>query len=487
MPSACLSRLIGLTDQTTTNRHNKATHSQHLLSKHMSLGIVILAAGQGTRMRSAMPKVLHPIAGRPMLGHVLDSARALLPDRMVVVYGHGGEQVREAFPDADVLWAEQAEQLGTGHAVQQAMPQLQGLDRVLVLYGDVPLIQAQTLQRLMDAAGHAAGLLTMTLPDPAGYGRIVRDENGAVAAIVEHKDASEAQRTIAEVNTGILTLPGDRLAAWLDALSCDNAQGEYYLTDLIAMAVAEDVVVHTAQPDAAIEAEGVNNRLQQATLERAYQARAAATLMAEGVSFADPARFDLRGQLHCGQDVSIDVNVIVQGTVTLGNRVHVGANTVLRDVTVGDDVVIQENCVLEGAQVGAGSRIGPFARLRPGAELVGNAHVGNFVEIKKSTIGLGSKVNHLSYVGDSDVGAGVNLGAGTITCNYDGANKHRTIIGDNAFVGSNSALVAPVTIGEGATIGAGSVISKNAPANTLSLARAKQLTINGWHRPTKKN
>ena len=436
-------------------------------------------------MRSALPKVLHPIAGRPMLAHVLDGAHALTPDRIVVVYGHGGEQVRAAIPDADLLWAEQAQQLGTGHAVQQAMSHLAGLDRVLVLYGDVPLIRAQTLTRLLDAAGGDAGLLTMTLPDPSGYGRILRDAGGHVTAIIEHKDASEDQRALCEVNTGILVLPGTRLAGWLAALSCDNAQGEYYLTDLVAMAVAEGVAVHTAQPDDAIEAEGVNNRQQQATLERAYQARAANELMAEGVSFADPARFDLRGRLRCGHDVSIDVNVIVQGDVVLGDRVHVGPNTVLRNVSVGDDVTIHENCVLDGAKVGNGSRIGPFARLRPGAELLGQAHVGNFVEIKQSTIGQGSKVNHLSYVGDSQVGAGVNLGAGTITCNYDGANKHRTVIGDNAFVGSNTALVAPVNIGEGATIGAGSVIGKDAPAGKLSLSRSKQVTVDGWQRPKK--
>jgi bifunctional UDP-N-acetylglucosamine pyrophosphorylase/glucosamine-1-phosphate N-acetyltransferase len=451
----------------------------------MSLGIVILAAGQGTRMRSALPKVLHPIAGRPMLAHVIATARSLAPERIVVVYGHGGEQVRAAFPDAALAWAEQAEQLGTGHAVQQALPLLAGLDRVLVLYGDVPLIRTQTLQRLLLVAGEQVGLLTMNLPDPTGYGRILRAADGAVTAIVEHKDASDSQRAIREVNTGILALPAARLADWLGALSSDNAQGEYYLTDLIGMAVAEGMAVETAQPADPIEAEGVNNRAQQATLERAWQRRAAETLMAEGVSFADPARFDLRGTLRCGRDVSIDVNVIVQGDVVLGDRVHVGPNTVLREVEVGDDVLIMENCVLEGATVGPGSRIGPFARLRPGAALVGQAHIGNFVEVKKSTIGLGSKINHLSYVGDSQVGSGVNVGAGTITCNYDGANKHTTVIGDHAFIGSNTALVAPVTVGEGATIGAGSVIGKDAPADKLTLSRAKQVTIDGWQRPQK--
>jgi bifunctional UDP-N-acetylglucosamine pyrophosphorylase/glucosamine-1-phosphate N-acetyltransferase len=304
--------------------------------------------------------------------------------------------------------------------------------------------------------------------------------------IVEHKDASEQERAITEVNTGILVLPGARLAAWLDALSCDNAQGEYYLTDLIAMAVGEGATIATAQPADPMEAEGINDRAQQAALERAWQQRAAHALMQAGVSLADPARFDLRGSLQCGQDVSLDVNVIVEGDVVLGDRVRVGANTVLRDVTVADDVVILENCVLEQARVGAGSRIGPFARLRPGADLVGEAHIGNFVEVKQSVIGQGSKVNHLSYVGDSEIGAGVNVGAGTITCNYDGANKHKTLIGDGAFIGSNTALVAPVTVGEGATIGAGSVISKDAPADKLTLTRAKQLTLSGWQRPQKK-
>lgn len=436
-------------------------------------------------MRSALPKVLHPIAGQPMLAHVLDAARTLNPDRVVVVYGHGGEQVREAIDDADLQWAEQTEQLGTGHAVQQAMNQLTGLDRVLVLYGDVPLIRASTLERLLDAAANDMGLLSMRLGDPTGYGRVIRNQTGQVVAIVEHKDASPDQLAVDEVNTGILVIPGTRLAPWLDALSCDNAQGEYYLTDLIAMAVADGVPVQTAHPDDPVEAEGVNNRQQQAALERAWQQRAAAQLMTAGVSFADPARFDLRGELHCGQDVSIDVNVIVEGNVSLGDRVTIGANTLLRDVIIGDDVQVFENCVLDSARIGAGSRVGPFARLRPGAELVGNAHVGNFVEIKQSIIGQGSKVNHLSYVGDSDVGAGVNLGAGTITCNYDGANKHRTRIGDNAFVGSNTALVAPVSVGEGATIGAGSVIGKDAPAGKLTLTRAKQVTLDAWQRPKK--
>jgi bifunctional UDP-N-acetylglucosamine pyrophosphorylase/glucosamine-1-phosphate N-acetyltransferase len=453
----------------------------------MNLGIVILAAGQGTRMVSALPKVLHPLAGRPLLGHVLDTAFSLDPQRVVVVYGHGGEQVCSAFAGhAGIAWAEQAEQLGTGHAVQQALPHLEGLDRVLVLYGDVPLIRRSTLQRLIDGTESALGLLTVDLDDPSGYGRIVRDSAGNVLRIVEQKDASAEQLAIREINTGIMLLGAARLRDWLGRLSNRNAQGEYYLTDVIEMAVHEGVAVHVAQPEHPVEAEGVNNRLQLATLERAYQRARAEELLLAGVSLADPARFDLRGTLRHGRDVSLDINVVIEGEVRLGNNVRVGANTVLRHVTVGDDVEILENCVLEDAEIGAASRIGPFSRLRPGARLAGGAHVGNFVEIKQSLIGLGSKVNHLTYVGDAEIGAGVNIGAGTITCNYDGANKHQTVIGDGAFIGSNTALVAPVNVGPGATIGAGSVITKGAPADKLTLTRARQLTLDGWQRPVKK-
>jgi len=452
----------------------------------MSLGVVILAAGQGTRMKSSLPKVLHKLADRPLLQHVIDTARTLAPQRIVVVYGHGGELVRESITDDDLLWAEQAEQLGTGHAVQQALPQLEGVDQVLVLYGDVPLTRADTLQRLLDNAGNGFGLLTVTLDDPAGYGRIERGAEGEVLRIVEQKDADEEQLAIREINTGIMVLPTQRLQAWLGSLSNDNAQGEYYLTDVLAMAVDEGMPIAVTHPHNEDEAEGVNNKLQLANLERAYQRARAEELMLAGLTLRDPARFDLRGTLQHGNDCVIDINVVVEGRVQLGNNVQVGANTVLRNVSIADDVTVLENCVFEDASIGPGSTLGPFSRLRPGAELVGGAHVGNFVEIKKSIIGEGSKVNHLSYVGDSEIGARVNIGAGTITCNYDGANKHKTLIGDDAFIGSNTALVAPVSVGKGATIGAGSVIGKDAPEQQLTLTRAKQVSLPGWQRPQKK-
>ena len=453
----------------------------------MKLGIVILAAGQGSRMKSRLPKVLHPLAGKPLLGHVIDTARKLAPERILVVYGHGGDQVRAAFPDPDLVWVEQREQKGTGHALKQALPQLGGLDKVLVLYGDVPLIRAQSLADFIEATESALGLMTVDLDDPTGYGRIVRDGAGNLLRIVEEKDANDDEKAITEINTGIMLLGVEPLGRWLDALSNDNAQGEYYLTDVIAMAVHEGVAVHAAQPREVVEAQGVNDRRQLARLERVLQGWQADALMEAGVTLLDPARFDLRGTLQVGRDVTLDVNVLIEGEVTLGDNVRVGANSVLRNVTVEDDVVILENCVLEEAHVGKGSRIGPFSRLRPGAHLVGGAHVGNFVEIKKSTIGQGSKVNHLSYIGDTHMGAGVNIGAGTITCNYDGAYKHQTRIGDDAFIGSNSALVAPVAIGDGATIGAGSVIVRDAPENKLTLSRAKQITIDGWKRPRKES
>lgn len=452
----------------------------------MGLGVVILAAGQGTRMKSALPKVLHKLADKSLLGHVVDCARALSPDEIVVVYGHGGDKVQEAFAGhSDLRWAEQAEQLGTGHAVQQAMPHLQSSDRVLVLYGDVPLTRIETLRTLVDETGQGFGLLTVTLKDPSGYGRIVRNDGGRVQRIVEQKDATAEELAINEINTGIMCLPRDALTGWLAGLSNTNAQGEYYLTDVLAMAVVDGFDIQVHQPESPVEAEGVNNRSQLAALERAYQWQRAEQLMTDGVTLRDPARIDIRGCVEHGRDVEIDVNVVLEGNVQLGNNVTIGANCVLRDVRIDDDVVIQPNCVLEDAVVGNDCTIGPFARLRPGAELTGGAHIGNFVEIKKSVIGQGSKVNHLSYVGDATIGAGVNIGAGTITCNYDGANKHRTVIEDNAFIGSNTALVAPVTVGAGATIGAGSVISKNAPDEKLTLTRAKQLSLN-WQRPTKK-
>ena len=452
----------------------------------MSIGVVILAAGQGTRMKSAQPKVLHQIGGKSLLGHVIDCARALSAEEIVVVYGHGGEQVRAAFTEqSDLQWVEQAEQLGTGHAVQQAMPALTRSEQVLVLYGDVPLIRPETLKQLIDTAGGGFGLLTVTLDDPSGYGRVVRNELDRVQCIVEQKDADPEQLSIREINTGIMFMPRDDLQRWLGGLSNDNAQGEYYLTDVLAMAVDEGLDIQVCQPASVVEAEGVNNRVQLASLECAYQHRLAEALMTDGVTLRDPARIDIRGEVSHGLDVEIDFNVLLEGRVVLGDRVRIGANCVLRNATVADDVEILDNCVIEDAHIGPGSKVGPFARLRPGAELVGQAHVGNFVEIKKSVVGLGSKVNHLSYVGDSEIGAGVNIGAGTITCNYDGANKHKTEIADGAFIGSNTALVAPVKVGPGATIGAGSVIGKDAPEEKLTLTRAKQISLN-WQRPTKK-
>ena len=453
----------------------------------MTLAVVILAAGKGTRMKSSMPKVLHPLAHKPLVQHVIDTARSLDPSQIVVVYGHGGDQVREVVIDADLSWAEQAEQLGTGHAVQQAMPHIKEADRVLVLYGDVPLTSAETLRELLDQAGKGMGLLTINLDDPSGYGRIVRDDKGAVERIVEQKDANADELAIQEVNTGIMVFPGEKLSGWLNGLSNNNAQGEYYLTDLLAMAVSDGVSIAVTQPEHQFEADGVNNKLQLAELERAYQRLQADRLMTDGVLLRDPNRFDLRGSLTHGTDCEIDINVIIEGNVTLGNNVKIGANVVLRNVSIGDNTVVVENCIFDDATVGADCTIGPFSRLRPGADLIGGAHIGNFVEIKKSVVGLGSKVNHLTYIGDSQIGAGVNIGAGTITCNYDGANKHTTVIGDNAFIGSNSALVAPVTIGKGATIGAGSVIRKDTPDDKLTLSGGKQVTIENWERPKKQS
>jgi len=452
----------------------------------MRLGIVILAAGQGTRMKSAIPKVLHRLAGRPLLAHVLDTAAVLDPVRVVVVYGHGGERVPAQFAQRDdVVWAEQTPQLGTGHALQQAQPHLDDCDRVLVLYGDVPLVEPDTLRALL-ARPEPVALLTVRLPDPTGYGRIVRDSAGTVRRIVEQKDASEAQRAIDEVNTGIMALDGARLARWLGRLENANAQGEYYLTDVVGLAVGEGLPVEAVITADRLEVAGINDRAQLAQLERAWQRHAAERLMRAGVTLVDPARFDLRGTLEHGRDVSIDVNVILEGAVRLGDDVSIGANTVLRDVEVANGVQILENCVIESAYLGPDSRVGPFSRIRPGTHLVGRAHIGNFVEIKKAEVGLGSKVNHLTYVGDATIGRDVNVGAGTITCNYDGVNKHRTVIGDRAFIGSNAALVAPVTVGEGATIGAGSTITRDAPPEALTIARARQATLPGWKRPVKK-
>lgn len=452
----------------------------------MKLGIVVLAAGQGTRMKSELPKVLHRLAGKALLQHVLETANQLNPDRVVVVHGHGGDMVQQAFTGQDVIWVEQERQLGTGHAVLQALPSLVGMDQILVLYGDVPLIKLETLVGLIEQTTSDLGLLTVVLDDPSGYGRIIRDEAGNVLRIVEQKDATPGELETTEINTGIMLLGREKLAQWLANLSSDNSQGEYYLTDVIAMAVADGVAIHIAHPQHPVEAEGVNDRAQLADLERYLQAKRARALMDEGVSLADPARFDLRGELTVGRDVWLDVNVIIEGKVSLGDEVSVGANTVLRNVRIADGVTIKENCVVEDAVIEQSCHIGPFSRIRPGTELATGVHVGNFVEIKNAHIAAGSKINHLSYIGDTDMGTNVNIGAGTITCNYDGANKHRTTIGDDAFIGSNTALVAPVSVGEGATIGAGSTINKNAAANKLSLTRAKQLTLDGWQRPKKK-
>lgn len=451
-----------------------------------ALSTVILAAGRGKRMYSDLPKVLHPIGGQPMLGRVITTARQLTPDALVVVYGHGGERVRETFAgDSDLRWAEQAQQLGTGHALKMAMPHLPADGQVLVLYGDVPLIQAETLRRLATAAGSGVGLLVDILDDPTGYGRIVRDAHGRVSGIVEQKDASAVQLAIREINTGILVLPAARLAGWLNELGNDNVQGEYYLTDVIALAVRDDVAVTTLAVPASWQAAGVNAKRQLAELERIFQREQANALLDQGVTLLDPSRFDLRGELQCGRDVSIDVGCVFEGRVTLGDGVHIGAHCVLRNVSLAAGCEVQPFSHLDGASVGESARIGPYARLRPGAELAGHVHVGNFVEIKKSRVGEGSKVNHLTYIGDSDIGRGVNVGAGTVTCNYDGVNKFRTVVEDNAFIGSGTMLVAPVRIEQGATIGAGSVITRTAPTGALTLARAKQMTLSGWQRPKK--
>ncbi|MEA3638705.1 MAG: bifunctional UDP-N-acetylglucosamine diphosphorylase/glucosamine-1-phosphate N-acetyltransferase GlmU [Lamprobacter sp.] len=452
----------------------------------MKLGVVVLAAGKGTRMRSALPKVLHPLAGRPLLGHVLDAAAALGAAQVAVVYGHGGEQVPNAFPQSKAEWVEQRERLGTGHAVLQAMPAMAAMDRVLVLYGDVPLIEPETLTRLVDDTVETSlGLLTMELVDPTGYGRIVRDKSNRVLRIVEQKDASTAERAITEVNTGIIVAERTRLADWLGRIGNDNVQHEYYLTDIIGLAVADGVTVATTAPETLEEVAGVNDRAQLALLERHYQRGIAEKLMLGGTTLADPSRLDVRGSLSCDQDVFLDVNLVCEGRVRIGANCHIGPNCLLKDCTLGTGVEVMANSIIEGASVASGARIGPFARLRPGSEIAEDCHIGNFVEVKKSRIAAGSKVNHLSYVGDAEIGAGVNVGAGTITCNYDGANKHLTEIGDGAFIGSNTALVAPVVVGPGATIGAGSVISRNAPAEQLTLTRAPQATIEGWTRPTK--
>jgi bifunctional UDP-N-acetylglucosamine pyrophosphorylase/glucosamine-1-phosphate N-acetyltransferase len=452
----------------------------------MSLDIVILAAGQGTRMRSALPKVLHTIAGKSMLAHVIDTARQLKPQSIQVVIGHGAERVREQLAAADLNFVLQTEQLGTGHAVAQAQPALTA-ERVLILYGDVPLIEVATLERLLARVSEQQlGLLTVNLNDPSGYGRIVRDDSGVVNAIVEHKDATAEQRLINEGNTGILAVPGKRLDEWLGRLSNSNVQGEYYLTDVIAMAVADGLVVATEQAVDEMEVLGANDRIQLSQLERHYQYRAARRLMVQGVTLIDPARFDLRGEVTVGRDVTIDINVIIEGQVVIEDGVQIGPNCVIKNSTLRKGAIIKANSHLEGAEMGEAADCGPFARLRPGSVLGAKAHVGNFVELKNATLGEGAKAGHLSYLGDAEIGARSNIGAGTITCNYDGANKFKTVLGEDVFIGSNSALVAPVTLGDRATTGAGSVITGDVPDNTLAVGRAKQRNIPGWKRPSKK-
>jgi len=452
----------------------------------LGLSTIILAAGQGTRMRSSLPKVLQPLAGRPLLAHVVECAAALAADDVCVVYGHGAEAVRNEFPGDSLRWALQAEQLGTGHAVQQAMPETPDKNRVLILFGDVPLLTPETCQRLLDEtpAGDMA-VLTVDMEDPTGYGRIIR-ERGNVSCIVEEKDAGPDEKAVCEINTGVLVCPAAKLKRWLDNLGNDNAQGEYYLTDAIAMAVNDGVTVHGVKADSYIEVMGINDKKQLAEVERALQSRLVDELMKEGVGFADPARVDIRGTLKCGADVFIDVNAVFEGDVELGDGVKIESNNLVRDTKLGAGTVLHSNCHLEGATTGNNCEIGPFARMRPGAELANNVKVGNFVEIKKSTVADGSKVNHLTYIGDTEIGTMVNVGAGTITCNYDGANKYKTKIGDGAFIGSGVELVAPVEIGAGATIGAGSTITKNVEDNQLALERSRQKVVPGWNKPVKK-
>ncbi|MCB1554801.1 MAG: bifunctional UDP-N-acetylglucosamine diphosphorylase/glucosamine-1-phosphate N-acetyltransferase GlmU [Xanthomonadales bacterium] len=447
---------------------------------------VVLAAGEGKRMRSALPKVLQRIAGRPMLAHVIDSARRAGVAKVHVVFGHGGDAVRAAFAaDEGLGWVEQAEQLGTGHAVREAMPGIPDDARVLVLYADVPLITAATLQALMQTAGDGLGVLVEQVPDPTGYGRVLLDASGGVTGIVEHKDADAAQRAVDLINTGIIAAPAATLRRWLAALDNRNAQGEFYLTDVFAMAYAEGRPARVQRCAVAGEAEGANDPVQLARLERAFQHRQAEALMRDGVRLADPSRFDLRGRVTTGRDVELDVDVVLEGEVELGDGVRVGPFARLRNCRLAAGTVVHAHCDIDGADIGTGAVVGPYARLRPGTQLADGVHVGNFVETKATRIGRGSKANHLSYLGDADVGSGVNVGAGTITCNYDGAHKHVTRIEDDAFIGSNSSLVAPVTIGKGATIGAGSVITKPAPAGQLSISRSRQMVVPGWVRPRK--
>jgi bifunctional UDP-N-acetylglucosamine pyrophosphorylase/glucosamine-1-phosphate N-acetyltransferase len=452
----------------------------------MALDILILAAGLGKRMRSSLPKVLHPLAGRPLLAHVVDTARELSPRRIVVIHGHGAAQVKQAFPQSDLEWVLQTEQLGTAHAVMQAMPLVKPDADVLVLYGDVPLVGTATLKRLLDAAGDGLAVLTAEPEDPAAYGRVVRDATGRVKRVVELRDASPAEREIREINAGFYALSAKRLAAWLKRIDNRNAQKEYYLTDLVALAVAEGIPVCAVKVENAWEAAGVNSKGELAALERCYQQSTARKLLETGVTLVDPARIDVRGKLECGRDVTIDVNCVFEGEVKLGDGVRIGANCVLRNLSVAAGTEILPFCHLEDSTIGERCRIGPFARLRPGSALAEGVHIGNFVELKASRLGAGSKANHLSYLGDSDVGSRVNVGAGTITCNYDGAAKHRTVIEDDCFIGSDATLVAPIRIARGSYIGAGSTISKDTPADQLTVARVRQVSIPGWKKPQKK-
>jgi len=453
----------------------------------LPLSVIILAAGQGTRMRSDLPKVLQPLAGKPLLGHVLATAASLGAEDVCVVYGHGGEAVPSALPDSKLRWTLQAEQLGTGHAVQQAMPDTPDDNQVLILFGDVPLLTTATLARLLEQTdADDVAVLTVDLDDPTGYGRIVRDGDNVIG-IVEQKDASDTELAIAEINTGVMLCPGGKLRKWLDKLGNDNAQGEYYLTDVVAMAVADGLDVKGIKANAWVEVMGINDKKQLAEAERALQARLVDELMAQGVGFADPSRVDIRGTLSCGKDVFIDVNSVFEGDVSLGDGSKVESNNLIRDSKLGAGTLVHSNCHIEGTITGDNCEIGPFARMRPGAVLANNVKVGNFVEIKKSTVADGSKINHLTYIGDAEVGTGVNVGAGTITCNYDGANKHKTTIGDGVFIGSGVNLVAPVEVGKGATIGAGSTITKDAPEEQLTLERSKQITVKHWHKPSKKD
>lgn len=449
------------------------------------MNVVILAAGMGKRMQSALPKVLHPIAGKPLLSHVIDTARALSPSTLCVIYGHGGEAVPQSVNAADIAFAKQEPQLGTGHAVMQAVPHLQDDVPTLILYGDVPLTTVDSLKKLLDSAGaNKLAILTIELDDPTGYGRIVRKDD-RIVGIVEQKDASEAQRAIREINTGIMVAPTAKLKKWLTTLSNNNAQREYYLTDIVARAVEDDVAVVSAQPSAVWETLGVNSKVQLAELERIHQRNIANTLLEQGITLADPARLDVRGALSCGRDVSIDIGCVFEGKVELEDGVSIGAHCVIKNARIAKGASIKPFCHIEDAVVGPASVIGPYARLRPGTELGEDVHIGNFVEVKNSQIAAHSKANHLAYVGDATVGSRVNIGAGTITCNYDGANKFRTIIEDDAFIGSDTQLVAPVRVGKGATLGAGTTLTKDAPEGKLTISRAKQMTLEGWKRPVK--